>query len=271
VLFDEHLAQARALGDPTTIASALLSRGEVAMRRGEFAAAEALMAESLALARQVDARLWMAGALHRSGVLAAWQGHFEQAAARASEALALMRPILGKNVDFAGALGKLAWIESCRGEHERAVTLAEENLAMLRKIGGIAYGLMILGVAVHACGNEARARALFQESLVLARYERKTWWDKSTLVYDMAGLARMGAAQGQLERAVVLYGASEAYRATGPLPLAPPEEAQRDRVLASARAALGEAAFTTAWATGQAMPLDEAIALALEDGDATDR
>jgi tetratricopeptide (TPR) repeat protein len=273
-LFDEHLARARALGDPTTIASALLSRGEVAMRRGEFAEAEALMAESRALARRVDTRLWLSVALDRSGVLAAWQGHFELAAARVGEAWALLLAWLGKNADFGGALGKLAWIESCRGEHERAVTLAQENLAKLRAIGGqgnIAYGLMILGTTVQASGDATRARALFQESLALARHGRKAWWHKVTIVYDLAGLARMAAAHEQPGRAVVLYGASEACRATGPFPLAPPEEEVRDRVLVAARAALGEDAFARAWSTGQAMPLDEAIALALEEPAQSDR
>jgi hypothetical protein len=32
------------------------------------------------------------------------------------------------------------------------------------------------------------------------------------------------------------------------------------------QAALGEAAFMAAWAEGQALPLDEAVALALGDG-----
>jgi tetratricopeptide (TPR) repeat protein len=272
--FDEHLAQARALGDTITIASALLSRGEVAMRRGEFAEAEALMAESLALSRKVGATIWMGGALHRSAVLAAWQGHFEQAAARFGEYLTLQQSS-GEDAECIDGIRLcLAWITSCRGQHERAVALARESLKTLRETGdrgSLAYGLMILGGAVQARGEEVHARVLFQESLRLVRGGKETWGDKIIIVQDLAGLARIVAAEGQPERAVVLYGASEAYRATAPFPLAPPEEEARDQVLAAARAALGEEAFVAAWARGQAMPLDEAIALALEDRDAVDQ
>jgi tetratricopeptide (TPR) repeat protein len=273
-LFDEHLAEARALGDPTTIASALLSRGEVAMRRGEFAEAEALMAESLALARQVDATLWIGGALHRSGMLAAWQGHFELASVRIGEALTMMRPLLGEDAHFSGARGELAWIESCRGDHDRAVGLAQENLANLRKIGdgcGIASGLTILGGTVYAYGDEVQARAMFQESLGVIPHRRQAWCYKTIVVQDLAGLAWVALSHGQPERSVVLYGASEACRATAPFPLAPPEEEARDRVLTAARAALGAEVHAAAWARGQAMPLDEAIALALEEPCQPDR
>jgi hypothetical protein len=38
--------------------------------------------------------------------------------------------------------------------------------------------------------------------------------------------------------------------------------------VAAVRASLGEAAFAAAWAAGQAMTLDEAIAAALTDGPA---
>jgi predicted ATPase/DNA-binding XRE family transcriptional regulator len=270
-MFDEHLTWTRALGDPIMLASALLTRGELAMRLGQFAEAEALMTESLAHSRKADARIWIGGALHRSGILAAWQGHFEQAEARVGEALDLMRPLLGKGiVDFAGALGKLAWITCLHGKHERAVKLAQDYLAMLRESDGCCNmpdGLMILGCALHTSGDMSGARAVFLESLSLVHHGRKSWYDKVTIAHDLAGLARMAAARGQLERAVKLYGAGETCRATGPFPLAPPEEAVRDQVLDEARAGLGEAGFAAAWAEGQMMPLEDAITLALADCD----
>jgi tetratricopeptide (TPR) repeat protein len=276
-LFDEHLAQARAQGNTITVGSALLSRGEVAMRRGEFVEAEVLLAESLAHFRKVDATLWTFAVLHRSCNLAAWQGHFEQAADRGGEGLTLLRP-LGETVDYANMLIWLAWVTSCRGELERAAALARESLAVLRDMGDLllqAWGLNVLGGIVLATGDTAQGRLLFQESLGLVldgwttRHARVTWWDKLVIVHDLAGLGQLAAAQGELEHAVRFYGASEACRVTAPFPLAPPEAEQRDCALAALRIALGEAAFATAWATGQAMSLDEAIALALSDASST--
>jgi predicted ATPase/transcriptional regulator with XRE-family HTH domain len=269
-LFDAHLARARAHGDASSIASALLSRGEVAMRRGEFAEAEVFMAESVAVSRRVDARIWTAVALSRATELAAWQGHFDQAAVRIGEALAINQT-LGDGSRHAGWLGVLAWITSFQGEPEQAVRLAQESLALLRETEERSFEfalLIFLGITLQSCGKEDRARMVFQEGLALARHKRHRWGDKHIIVPALAGLARILAGHGQPERAVRLYGASEACRTTAPFPLAPPDEEQRDRVLGAAQAALGEDAFATAWATGQAMPLEAAIAVALEDTDA---
>jgi hypothetical protein len=78
---------------------------------------------------------------------------------------------------------------------------------------------------------------LLEEALLLSR-------DIGTRELMAAGLesvAWVAAACGQARRAARLCGAAEAMRA-----------------------ALGEEAFAAAWAAGRALPLDEAIALALE-------
>jgi predicted ATPase len=267
-LFEEHLARARVQGDTITVASALLSCGEVAMRRGACADAEALMAESLALSRKVDARIWMAGALYRSGELAAWQGHFEQAEVRTGEALAIVRD-LGDRPYAAALLLQLARIVSLRGDHEQAVRLAQESLAMVRESGKCTREcgpLIMIGLALQSCGEQSRARVLLQDGLALyaaAYQKRHTWWPKGSIVSALAGLARIAATDGQLERAVLLYGASEACRTTAPFPLTPPDEEQRNRVLATVRATLGEHDFAATWTTGQSMSLDAAITYAL--------
>ena len=90
---------------------------------------------------------------------------------------------------------------------------------------------MLLGGAFQGRGDETEARAAFQESLELVRHEGRTWRNKLTVVYDLAGMARLAAAEGHLERAVRLYGASEALRSMAPLPLAPPEHELRERFL----------------------------------------
>ena len=56
---------------------------------------------------------------------------------------------------------------------------------------------------------------------------------------------------------------AEALRETIDAAIAPAEDTGYERALANARAALGEAGFAAAWATGQALSTDQAVAEAL--------
>jgi hypothetical protein len=47
--------------------------------------------------------------------------------------------------------------------------------------------------------------------------------------------------------------------------MSPYERAEHDQAVSAARAALGEEAFTKAWAEGQKMTIDEAIEYALSN------
>jgi hypothetical protein len=48
-------------------------------------------------------------------------------------------------------------------------------------------------------------------------------------------------------------------------PMAPPDRPLVDRAVAAARRSLGEGAFSMAWAEGQAMTLEQAVAYALDE------
>ena len=69
----------------------------------------------------------------------------------------------------------------------------------------------------------------------------------------------MAAAKGQPPKAAWIFGAAEALREASGVPLSPVERRDHDQQAAALRAALGEAAFTAAWAEGRAMPLQEAM------------
>jgi hypothetical protein len=76
-------------------------------------------------------------------------------------------------------------------------------------------------------------------------------------------LAAVACAQGQPERGAHLLGAVAALRAGLGLPVPPSERAAQEHAVAAAHAALGEDAFAAAWAKGQSMSLEHAIAYAL--------
>jgi hypothetical protein len=78
------------------------------------------------------------------------------------------------------------------------------------------------------------------------------------------------AAIGHADARRTTRGGCRAHPATDGAVLWPIYRAPFDEALASARATLGEQAFDAAWAAGQAMTLEQAIAAALgEDADLT--
>jgi hypothetical protein len=142
--------------------------------------------------------------------------------------------------------------------------LLEESLALsrsLKNVWGIVRTLASLGSVACEAGEYTRASRLYEESLELGRRVGL----KHTILPCLEGLARVAAAQGRMERVAWLCGAAAALREDTGWPLSPARRVEHDRTVAAARAALGEDAFTAAWAKGHALPLEEAIKDTLGD------
>jgi non-specific serine/threonine protein kinase len=86
--------------------------------------------------------------------------------------------------------------------------------------------------------------------------EHEDWRMTALAVAGVAGLASAG---GQTTHAARLLGTAAALRQTGGLAADPAYRAINEQDEATIRAALGEAAFATAWSEGQAMPLEDAL------------
>jgi hypothetical protein len=76
-------------------------------------------------------------------------------------------------------------------------------------------------------------------------------------------MAGIWLARGQPMRAARLFGASQALRGTSAAPVGAVVCYTRD--VTSVRAQLDEATFTAAWAEGEALTLEQAIAYALRE------
>ena len=92
--------------------------------------------------------------------------------------------------------------------------------------------------------------------------------DRWTMAHTLTWLASCAAGQGHVLRGVRLFGAAEAVReATGvQIPFAA-DRALYEQHVAAARAQLDPATFAAAWANGRAMPWEQAITAALEEGN----
>src|SRR5207245_3121901 len=83
----------------------------------------------------------------------------------------------------------------------------------------------------------------------------------------LMGVASLAAARGQPARAVRLASAAAAWREVFGAPFAPAWAAWYARWLDPAHRALGETARAEAWAEGQTMTLQRAVAVALDEYD----
>ena len=112
-------------------------------------------------------------------------------------------------------------------------------------------------------GEYQHALALYTESLSLRWALRNT----AGCAWCLEGLAQIAGALGHTVRAARLWGAAEALRTRIGASLSPAERSRHDGCVAATRARLDAATFEAAWAEGQAMTLEQAIAYALEGSD----
>ena len=250
-------ARPAALARSLTRAWALTGAGALAAVQGDFAAARALYEESLAIRRQRGNRPGIALSLNSLGNLSYNQGDFAAARALYEESLAIRRAVEDRP-GIAMSLLNLGSIAHGQGDLATARALLEESLALQRQTGyqqGIANALNNLGNVVRCLGDFATARALLEEGLIL--------WvgleNRECIAHSLEAMAGVAAGQSQTSRSVRLLAAASALRQTGGCPLATAETEEIDGWIASARAALGEAAFGIAWEAGQAMTWEQAV------------
>src|SRR6266566_3713416 len=172
-----------------------------------------------------------------------------------------------KNAVRAQALNVAVVLTIQQDDSKRAKMLAEElceeSLAIRRGLvdkGGIAHTLTILGRIALIQGDVERAPACYQESLAL----RQETGEKEGIATALEGLAAVTGMQGQPVRAARLSGAASSLRTLLGAPLPPIDRPSYEQTVAALRAQLDEPTFLKAWTAGQAMPLEEAIAEAVQ-------
>ena len=159
-----------------------------------------------------------------------------------------------------------------RGDYERAYILEEESLALRREIDetwGIAISLANFAWIALRQNDLKQAAALLAESITL----RHEIGDKGGIAWCLEKLAEIALTTGQqasasrrdegFRRAARLFGAAEALRAPVNSSIDLVDQPEYERLVAIVRAELDEAAFTDAWAEGQAMTLEQTIKYAL--------
>jgi predicted ATPase len=246
-------------------AEALGNLGRLALARGDLEVAATFVRESVAIWRQLGDRRRLAEALFRLGNIARDQCSYPEALAALEESLRISQEY-DDRFAIARNLGQLGLLARQQSQLPRARSLLENALTIHRAFDlprSIGATLLSLGLVAEDQGDYPRAQSLYQESVALLRLVNDRWH----LAFLFEAFASLAVARGDLDRGAVLSGVASALRRQIGSSVPRSVQPQVDRAVRLAREGLGEAAFGKAWAQGQAMTLEQAIAYALEEED----
>jgi DNA-binding CsgD family transcriptional regulator/tetratricopeptide (TPR) repeat protein len=262
IWLEESLAIRRELHDRGGVAAVLEQLGEAATEQGDYVTAPQLFAESLAIRRELGDPVGTASVLMNEGWIGLRTGNYAQAVGPLEESLALCRQI-GDLDGTAWALAGLGEVAFRQGDLARARALHEESLKLRRELGhkwGTAISLAGLGWVALRQGNRERAIELIGESMGI----RLEMGDKGGLAWCLERLAEIAGTQQELERAACLLGAAQTVRTGIGSVVDPGDQPAHAHTIATVRSQLGDAAFAQAWAAGERLTLEEAVAYARE-------
>jgi predicted ATPase/DNA-binding XRE family transcriptional regulator len=248
-------------------AKALVTYGSLIRLPQDAAHYLALLAEAQQISRAAGDQRMLGAALAWSSYIHWGSGDAAQAAASAEAAGVVLRalaqpiPMDAAHLVIAQCMASMVEVEF--GDATRGMALAEENLAHVRALGDgwyTAFMLIYIGQMRLVRGEITRAESHFRESLALLQHLQVHVGLPEALV----SMACIATAQGQFDRASVLFGASEAMVAVfgGTSSVRQPLE----RELPLVRAQLGEERFAAGRATGYALNATQAIDYALQEG-----
>jgi predicted ATPase/class 3 adenylate cyclase len=239
-------------GDTWSLGLVAFVLADVALQRGDYAAARSGHTESLALFREVGDLHWSTRPLISLGRIACVDGDYAGARALVEEAVVIRRQNeVDNHWSLAIALNSLGEIDRCEGNSIGAAPLFEEALRYGRVLGDeplIAWSIHNLGHVALQAHALLPAAARFRESLVI----RRRGGPGVNVAAGLAGLAGVAAREASLTEAAWLFGAVDAMLETADMVLVPADELVRQADLATIRARLGPDAVAAALDSGRA-------------------
>ena len=223
-------ARQELLGDDhPAVAASLLHLGELlGVQRGNFDAAEPLLAESVRIRRGAgeEGRLELADSLNAFGRCSSRLRRHEAAVAALGEALAPHRAALGADHPMvADDLNGLGNAISRAGRPQDAEPLQRQALALRHELfgephGAVAQSLVSLGVVLEQQGKLEEAAQVFARAV--STYRQLFGPDHQAVVISTTLLADVELQRGELHHALELFRA--ALAATGRSPTSTPRE-----------------------------------------------
>ena len=223
-----------------------------------FFTAAVLLEESVAISRRLDDRATFELALTARGLVARNLGDLRAARALYQDVVSAASPTRGyAGYAVPGALQGLAWLAFWEGREEEAEAIFAESLSQFEELGdrlqaaGSLYGLAQLA---SRRDDHETAQTYCDRAVELASRLNDRWLRSVC----MQGLGRVAVAAGRADRGVRLLSAAERARQDTGAQWTPFVRDDSERILTSARDALGDDAFTAAWADGQLLTVEQA-------------
>jgi len=259
-LLEESYAIFQEEGDKFYMAECLLFMGRLSIEGGDYESARAFYQQHLDLRIEIGDIEGLGYAHFMYGELEFVVNRYSNAKAHLEEALAIYRKI-GSNEYIFRSARALADLAIAQSEYTEVLKYSEIMLATARESGEDWH---------YANGLQTKGTALIPVDVVLAgthlrealKVFRRTG-NKGEIVWNLVSQAFLAVAIDQPERAARLLGAS--------LQLCVGEQniyhqiQIRESLRCAIQTALGEQAFAKAWAEGESMTLEQAVAYALDE------
>lgn len=261
--FDESIQLWSKLGIDDGLAEAQHFSGHLEFDQRNYDQAKTLFADSLNYYKQIDDTTRTLTLTSDMGLVAYHLGDYVSARSSFEQALLLWQERGNQEAlgDVLNRLGDLARVES---NYDKARAYYEESLELFRTMNaklGIASGLHKLGQVARHQNDIEDARGLFLESIKL----QQEAGNKQGIIECLEGMAGLDLVNKELERAAVIFGATQALLDTLGAPLAPADLFVRERDMEVLKDQLDPQRLSTALEKGNAMTQEQAIEYALKD------
>jgi predicted ATPase len=251
-------ALTRAADAPAPLrAMALAGAAHVAHSLGDYERMRQAAEASLDLFRQLGDERRTALALNQLGIALSNLGDIEGGIVCHEENAEISRR-LGDGIRLSAAINNLGYCLLRSGQHDRARALFEEGLVVCREADfrtAEAVSLGNLGLAALLDRRPAEALRLFGLALDIDRELASA----EGLIYDLAGIAAALSETDEAGDAALLLGAADTAAKATAIELEPLEAEIHTQVLERLRAGLGDEEFAQAYASGQALGLENAV------------
>jgi predicted ATPase/DNA-binding CsgD family transcriptional regulator len=236
--------------------------GGTAYFQGDYPAARGFMKKGVSIFQKLNNKLRLSGVL--IGLSWTFLALGEPGKAKASAERALY---LGRQIEDAGViahalnhLGGLAWSQ---GKYDQADSLLAESQACFKEAQDPLWEAILyvsMGMVAQDRGDQARARFLYLEGLTRCWQLTDLWG----IGLSLEKVALSAAAYGQLMQAARLFAVADTLFQSYGYALENQQRRRHEFYLSRVKDGLGAASFTAAWAEGQSLSLEQAVALALD-------
>ena len=134
----------------------------------------------------------------------------------------------------------------------------------MQELGSTRNVIMIKSDLAHLLRYEGK----YVEAIPAYHETIKEWQrmgHRAAIAHQLESLAFIAKAMEQTERTALLFGSAEALRQKIEIDMTPQEREEYDKEVADLKANMNEKEFTSLWAEGRSMTMDEAIELALSE------